>query len=95
MNRRILRRRIIVAALTGLALFVGTSTVHAQWYWRMRRVYPMVQQTVPVQAAPTETVAVPVEQAYPPCPPRQTRYRSGFPQSSQGLYHNLGKWPPY
>ena len=93
---KLLNRRLIVAALSGLVLFVGASSAHAAWFRRASRAYyPAAQQTAYVRTVPAQTAAAPVNRTYRSYSPRWSQYRSGFPQSSQALYHNLGKWPPY
>ena len=87
------KRCLLIFALTGLALFIGTSTANAAWFYRTMWVQPTVGPPVQTQ------VMVPVQPGLygdEYCPPsRSYRMQPYYPRSSQQLYHHLGKWPPY
>ena len=97
MTRRIAAsRRLFVAALAGVVLFIATGTAHAGWFWRARTAAPTTQASTTQRNGQNGTVRAQANRSYQAYPTRQaTRYRSAYPRSSQDLYHNLGKWPPY
>ena len=86
------KRHLLISALAGLALFIGASTSNAAWFYRSMRMQPTVQ-------APAQARVVRAQSGYYNAQNgwsyRSNRARYYYPQSSQQLYHNLGKWPPY